>query len=59
VSETEIDFRGMTPSRSWEAGDPESVVSGVLRLSQRDGRLARMRAMCCGFRQVDDACTAA
>jgi hypothetical protein len=28
----EIDFRGMTPSRFWEAGDPESVVSGVLRL---------------------------
>jgi hypothetical protein len=27
----EIDFRGMTPSRFWEAGDPEAVVSGVLR----------------------------
>jgi hypothetical protein len=26
----EIDFRGMTPNRSWEAGDPEAVVS-VLR----------------------------
>jgi hypothetical protein len=26
----EIDFRGMTPSRVWEAGDPEAVVSGVL-----------------------------
>jgi hypothetical protein len=96
----EIDFRGMTPSRFWEAGDPESVVSGVLRLwfedtddivsldrvetdtvadrervgyrftvvnpdgrfvveqqvylSERDGRIAWMRAMCSGFRQVDD-----
>jgi hypothetical protein len=27
----EIDFRGLTPSRFWEAGDPETVVAGVLR----------------------------
>jgi hypothetical protein len=27
----EIDFAGMTPSRSWGAGDPEAVVSQVLR----------------------------
>jgi hypothetical protein len=27
----EIDFRGMTPKRFWEASDPEAVVSGVLR----------------------------
>jgi hypothetical protein len=27
----EIDFRGMTPSRSWEAGDPEAVLSVLLR----------------------------
>ena len=27
----EIDFRGMTPRRVWEAGDPESVITGVLR----------------------------
>jgi hypothetical protein len=27
----EIDFRGMTPSRAWEARDPESVVAEVLR----------------------------
>ena len=26
----EIDFRGMTPSRSWEAADPEAVISVVL-----------------------------
>jgi hypothetical protein len=28
----EIDFRGLTPSRSWEAGEPDAVISGVLRL---------------------------
>jgi hypothetical protein len=27
----EIDFRGMTPSRTWEAGDAETVISAVLR----------------------------
>jgi len=27
----EIDFRGLTPNRSWEAGEPAAVVSGVLR----------------------------
>jgi hypothetical protein len=27
----EIDFRGMTPRRTWEAGDPGDVISGVLR----------------------------
>jgi hypothetical protein len=27
-----IDFRGMTPRRFWEAGDPESVVTDILRL---------------------------
>ena len=26
----EIDFRGMTPSRQWEAADPEAVISVVL-----------------------------
>jgi hypothetical protein len=26
----EIDFRGMTPSRSWEASDPDSVISVLL-----------------------------
>ena len=26
-----IDFRGMTPSRTWEAGDPAAVIAGVLR----------------------------
>ncbi len=27
----EIDFRGMTPGRVWEAGDPATVISEVLR----------------------------
>ena len=26
----EIDFRGMTPSRTWEAGDPDGVLEIVL-----------------------------
>jgi hypothetical protein len=28
----EVDFRGMTPSRFWEANDPDSVVTEVLEL---------------------------
>lgn len=27
----EVDFRGVTPRRTWEASDPESLISGVLR----------------------------
>lgn len=27
----EIDFRGLTPSRNWEAADPETVIDSVLR----------------------------
>jgi hypothetical protein len=27
----EIDFRGMTPSRFWEANDPDAVISVLLR----------------------------
>ena len=27
----EIDFRGMTPSRFWEASDPDTVIAEVLR----------------------------
>jgi hypothetical protein len=27
----EIDFRGMTPNRNWEASDADSVISTVLR----------------------------
>jgi hypothetical protein len=27
----QIDFKGLTPNRRWEASDPDSVVTGVLR----------------------------
>ena len=27
----EIDFRGLTPRRGWEASDPDTVIDGVLR----------------------------
>ena len=27
----EIDFRGMTPNRVWEAGDPDTVIADILR----------------------------
>lgn len=27
----EIDFRGMTPSRTWEANDPDAVITVLLR----------------------------
>jgi hypothetical protein len=28
----EIDFRGLTPSRNWEAEDADAVIDGILRL---------------------------
>jgi hypothetical protein len=27
----EVDFRGLTPSRAWEASDRDAVITGVLR----------------------------
>jgi hypothetical protein len=27
----ELDFRGLTPSRNWEAADPEAMIGSVLR----------------------------
>jgi hypothetical protein len=27
----EIDFRGLTPGRNWEAGNPDDVIQGILR----------------------------
>jgi hypothetical protein len=27
----EIDFRALTPNRSWEAGDPETVIEQILK----------------------------
>jgi hypothetical protein len=32
----EIDFRGLTPSRFWEAGDPDEVITGILQLWLED-----------------------
>jgi hypothetical protein len=53
----EIDFRGMTPNRTWEASDPDGVnqsLTGLLlRLeAARDGRIGWMRVLCSGFRPV-------
>jgi len=31
LMDPEIEFRALTPRRNWEAGDPETVVSEVLR----------------------------
>jgi hypothetical protein len=28
----EIDFRGLTPSRFWEASEPDAVITGILRI---------------------------
>jgi hypothetical protein len=28
----EIDFRALTPRRFWEAGDPDALISGILKL---------------------------
>jgi hypothetical protein len=28
----EVEFRGLTPNRNWEADDADSVVSGILRV---------------------------
>ena len=28
----EVDFKGLTPRRNWEASDPAAVISGVLRV---------------------------
>jgi hypothetical protein len=27
----EVDFRGLTPNRTWEAGDPDQLIGAVLR----------------------------
>jgi len=27
----EVDFRGLTPRRFWEAGDPDTAIAGILR----------------------------
>ena len=32
LAHPEIDFRGLTPRRLWEAGDPETVISEILQM---------------------------
>ena len=49
----EIDFRGMTPTKSWEENDRDAVISLVEQqayLSARDGRIGWMRVLRSGFR---------
>ena len=63
----EIDFRGLTPHRNWEADNPDDVIQGILRvrnpdglfeveqqayIAERDGRIGWMRALCSGFRPI-------
>lgn len=95
----ELDFRGVTPRKFWEAGNPGELVDGVLRqwfkdadeieavekletdsfadrervgyrlrvrredgtflieqqlfISERSGRIAWIRSVCSGFREID------
>jgi hypothetical protein len=60
----EVDFRGMTPGRFWEATGPAQVVDEILTswfedqdvveqqayYSTTDGRISWMRVLCSGFR---------
>lgn len=95
----EVDFRGVTPRKFWEASDPGQLIDGVLRqwfedsdeiqalekletdsfadrervgyrfrisnpegtflveqqlfISERNGRIAWLRSVCSGFREID------
>lgn len=97
----EVDFRGLTPRRNWEASDPDAVIGSILRewfedsdeieelvemetdafadrervayrfrvrnpeglflveqqayIGERDGRIGWMRALCSGFRPIEEA----
>jgi hypothetical protein len=48
-----VDFRGMTPSRVWQAADPAAVleIEQQAYLSERDARIGRTRVVCSGFRR--------
>ena len=59
VLHPEVDFRGLTPNRSWEAHDAAGAVEIMLGpfvveqqayLSERDERIGWMRVVCSGFR---------
>ena len=43
VLHPEVDFRGMTPGRFWEATGPDQVIA-------TGDRIGWMRVMCSGFR---------
>lgn len=61
----EIDFRGLTPRREWEASDPDTVLGtvrspeGLFRVEQqvcvgeRHGRIGWMRVLCSGYRPIE------
>lgn len=95
----QVDFRGVTPRKFWEASDPRQLIDGVLRqwfedsdeiealekletdsfadrervgyrfrvrnpegtflveqqlfIAERDGRIAWLRSVCSGFRELD------
>ena len=58
----EIDFRGLTPNRNWEASDRDSVLSVLLDewfedkdLSAPDGQIEWMRVLCSGYRPAASA----
>ena len=51
VLHPEVDFRGMTPGRFWEATGPDQVIEQVLKQWFEDqDRIGWMRVMCSGFR---------
>jgi hypothetical protein len=55
LAHPEVDFRGLTPNRFWEAHDPDGrfVVEQQAYLAERDGRIGWMRVVCSGFRPAD------
>jgi hypothetical protein len=52
----DIDFRGMTPNRIWEAADVDGV-DDILQqwFEPSEGQIAWMRTMCSGFRPTGEA----
>jgi hypothetical protein len=50
VLHPQVDFRGMTPGRFWEATGPDQVVGQQAFYSATGDRIGWMRVMCSGFR---------
>jgi hypothetical protein len=46
----EVDFRGMTPGRFWEATGPDQVVEQQAFYSASGDQISWMRVLCSGFR---------